>query len=231
MKVILFGATGMVGASVLIECLDDERVESVLAVGRKASGVTHPKVRDLVHADLLDYADIRQQFRGFDSCFYCLGVSTVGQDEASYTRITYDITIAAATALAEVNPGMTFCFVSAAGADSTERGRVMWTRVKGKTENRLFTLPLNAYMFRPGLIQPRKGVRSRTAWYNMFYAIMAPIYPIVRPFAGAFMTTTEDLGKAIISVAAAGFDKRILESSDINRAAAGPAGVSRRVQF
>lgn len=223
MRVILFGATGMIGSGVLIECLADARVESVLCIGRKPSGVTHPRVRNLVRDNLDDLSDVRDQLRGHDACFYCLGVSSVGLGEAEYSRITFDLTLAAARALAEVNPGSTFCYVSGGGSDASERGRVMWARVKGRTENALLALPLNAWMFRPGYIQPRKGVRSKTAWYQAFYTVMGPFYPVLRLAFGSLMTTTENVGRAMIAVAAAGAagaDRRLLENDDINRIAA-----------
>jgi uncharacterized protein YbjT (DUF2867 family) len=220
MKVILFGATGMVGAGILLECLDDPRVESVLTVGRKPSGVQHARVRDLVRADLYNYADVREQLRGYDTCFFALGISVVGLDEAAYTQITHDIPLAAATVLAELNPKMTFCFVSGAGADSSGRARAMWARVKGRTENDLLAMPLNTYVFRPGLIQPRRGVTSKTGWYNVFYTLLAPLYPLLRATLGGIVTATDSVGIAMIHVAAAGDEKRIIETSDINRIAA-----------
>jgi uncharacterized protein YbjT (DUF2867 family) len=219
MKVILFGATGMVGAGILLECLDDSRVESVLCIGRKASGVTHAKVRDLVRTDLHDFSDLADDLRGHDACFFALGISVVGLDEAAYRRITLDIPVAIATTLERVRPGMTFCFVSGAGADSSETGRQLWARVKGAAENRLLAMKLNAYVFRPALIQPRRGVTSKTGWYNLFYTLTAPVYPLLLRLLPSLVTATDTVGRAMIEVAATRYPKRILETGDINRAA------------
>jgi uncharacterized protein YbjT (DUF2867 family) len=164
MRVLVFGATGMIGQGVLRECLLAPDVESVAAIGRTATGIAHPKLRDIVHRDLVDYRAIESQLSGFDACFFCLGVTSAGMSEEDYTRIAYDITIAAAETLARLNPQMTFVYVSGVGTDSTERGRTMWARVKGRTENALLRLPFRgAYMFRPGFIEPRFGVKSRTS--------------------------------------------------------------------
>ena len=219
MRVILFGATGMVGAGALIECLADARVESVISISRRACGTTHTKLREILHGDFFEYESIQSIFRHADACFFCLGVSAAGLDEAEYHRKTFDLTLAAARAMATVCPTMTFCYVSGAGTDSTERGRFMWARVKGKTENALLALPFRAsYMFRPGFIQPVKGVRSSTAWYQAVYTITAPLVPLLRPLFGRLMTSTDVVGRALINVAANGYPQPILESSDINRA-------------
>jgi uncharacterized protein YbjT (DUF2867 family) len=171
MKVVLFGASGMVGQGVLRECLLDPDVESVLSIGRSASGQLHPKLRELVHRDFLDYSAVESQLSGFDACFYCLGVSSVGMQEADYRRVTYDFTMAAAQVLAKLNPGMTFVYVSGMGTDSSERGRSMWARVKGQTENALLRLPFKAaYMFRPGAIAPLHGIQSKTRTVRWLYA-------------------------------------------------------------
>lgn len=216
MNVVIFGATGMVGTGVLIECLDDPRVRSIMVLGRQRCGVTHPKLRELIRSDFFDYGDARADLKGHDACFFCLGVSVVGKTEAEYHRMTHDITLAAAGILAELNPGLTFCYVSGEGADSTERGRYMWARVKGKTENRLLRMPLTAYLFRPGYIQPLKGVRSKTRWYQAFYTVAAPLYPLLKRLLPTHVTTTENVGRAMIRVAAEGYSKRALENSDIN---------------
>lgn len=216
MNVIIFGATGMIGSGVLLECLDDTRVESVLTIGRTATGVKHPKLREIARADLFDYADIQDQLTGYDACFFCLGVSSTGMSEVDYQRITYDLALAAAETLARVNPGSTFCFVSGQGTDSTEKGRVMWARVKGKTENHLLRLPLDAYMFRPGLIQPVRGVRSKTRLYQTLYNIVGPIFPLLRRLFPRQITTTAVIGHAMLRVATEGYEKRILETPDIN---------------
>jgi uncharacterized protein YbjT (DUF2867 family) len=216
-KVILFGATGMVGAGVLAECLEDARVRSVLIVGRSTSGVGHPKVRERLREDLFHYRDLLPELGGHDACFFCVGVSSLGMDEAAYTRISYDLTIAAAEAVAAASPGLTFCYVSGEGTDRTGEGRAMWARVKGRTENRLLEMEgLDAYMFRPGYIQPRKGIRSKTRVYRTLYAALSPFYPVLRRLAPSHVTTTENVGRAMIEIAASGYGARILENRDIN---------------
>jgi uncharacterized protein YbjT (DUF2867 family) len=159
MKVIIFGATGMVGQGVLRECLLDPDVQRVLSIGRSATGQRHEKLRELIRADLLDYSAIENELRRYDACFFCLGITSLGLSEEQYRRVTYDITMAAAKALARLNPDMTFVYVTGAGTDSTEHGRTMWARVKGETENALLRLPFRAaYMFRPAAIQPLYGI-------------------------------------------------------------------------
>jgi uncharacterized protein YbjT (DUF2867 family) len=218
MKVILFGATGMVGQGVLRECLLDPGVESVLAVGRSASGQTNPKLREIVHDNFLDFSGIESQLAGFDACFFCLGVSSLGMDDERYRHLTYDITMAAATVLARLNPGMVFVYVTGRGTDSTEKGPLMWARVKGKTENDLLKLPFKAaYMFRPAGIQPLHDIRSKTGWVQAIYVVSAPLLSLLNRVAPAYMTTTEQVGRAMIGVARDGYPKPILESEDINR--------------
>jgi len=218
MKVILFGATGMIGTGVLNECLRDDRVREVVSVQRSSSGMSHPKLRELIRSDFYNYDDARDVFRGADACFFTLGVSAVGKSEAEYHRVTFDLTMAAARTLAGLNPGMTFCFVTGVGTDSTERGRVMWARVKGKTENALLALPLKAYMLRPGYIHPTGGVQSKTRLYRLFYLVTTPLYPVLRRLTPNLVTTNETVGKAMIELAVRGYSKRILETSDINKA-------------
>ncbi|HEV8038888.1 MAG TPA: NAD(P)H-binding protein [Bryobacteraceae bacterium] len=214
---ILFGATGMVGQGVLRECLLDPGVHEVQSIGRSASGKQDPKLRELIHADFLDYSDIESQLAGFDACFFCLGVSSAGLTEEQYTRSTYDITLAAARTLARLNPEMTFIYVSGMGTDSSERGRSMWARVKGKTENELQRLPFKAaYMFRPGVIVPLHGVKSKTQLYRFFYAVLGPLLPLLSGRFPKYVTTTEQIGRAMIKVARDGWPTPILESSDIN---------------
>lgn len=222
MKAIIFGATGMVGSGVLIECLADPRVEAVLVVGRSRCHVDHPKLRELIHTDFFDYTTIAPELAGYDACFFCLGVSSAGMGEAAYQHVTYDLTLAAARTLAKGNTGMTFCYVSGQGTDSTEHGRSMWARVKGRTENALLRLPLNAFMFRPGIIQPLKGVRSRTRLYQLFYTLTGPFFPVLRRLLPSQVTTSVNVGRAMIRVAVDGYGKRILEVRDIN-ALANPA--------
>jgi uncharacterized protein YbjT (DUF2867 family) len=209
----------MVGAGALIECLSDTRVRSVLAVTRSPTGRSHPKLREILHKDFFNYDSLARDFGSCDACFFCLGVSSIGMSEPDYTRMTYDLTLAAARAMVGANPRMTFCYVSGVGTDSSERGRTMWARVKGRTENALLALPFAAaYMFRPGYIQPVGGVRSKTPWVQAAYTVLAPIYPVLRPLLRG--TTTNYFGRAFIEVAASGYPKRILYSRDINALAA-----------
>jgi uncharacterized protein YbjT (DUF2867 family) len=217
MKVILFGATGMVGQGCLRECLLDPAVESVLAVGRSPTGQQHARLREIVHDDFLDYSAIESQLAGYDACFFCLGVSSAGMNEDRYRHLTYDITMAAATMLAKLNPRMVFIYVTGRGTDSTERGNLMWARVKGKTENDLLKLPFKAaYMFRPAGIQPLHGIRSKTAWVQAIYVAAAPLLTLLNRVAPKYMTTTEQVGRAMIKVAKDGYPKPVLESEDIN---------------
>ena len=216
MRVVLFGATGMIGSGVLLECLRDPGVTAVLAVGRSPAEPSHPKLTQLIHDDFLDFRSMRDQLTGYDACFFCLGVSAVGMTEADYHRLTYEITIAAAETLFAANPHLTFCYVSGASTDSTERGRMMWARVKGKTENRLLAMSERSYMFRPGFIQPVHGVRSKTRLYRLIYDLTGPIYPLLRRLFPSSVSTSDGLGRAMIAVAARGYPKRILEIPDIN---------------
>jgi uncharacterized protein YbjT (DUF2867 family) len=217
MNVLLFGATGMVGQGVLRECLLDPEVERVETVGRTGTRQVHPKLREVVHEDLWHYESIEPELAGFDACFFCLGVSSAGMKEADYARVTYDITMAAAETLARLNPGMTFIYVSGAGTDSSEQGRSMWARVKGKTENALVRLPFKvAFMFRPGFIQPLHGVRSKTASYRILYSLMKPLLPLLRWAMPGSILTTEQIGRAMIVVAKSGAPKQILEARDIS---------------
>jgi uncharacterized protein YbjT (DUF2867 family) len=218
MKVILFGATGMVGQGVLRECLLDADVESVLAVGRSPTGQRHAKLREIIHQNFLDYSAIQSELGGYDACFFCLGVSSVGMDEERYRHLTYDVALAAAKTLATRNPGMAFVYVTGRGTDSSEQGGLMWARVKGKTENDLLKLPFKAaYMFRPAGIQPLHGIRSKTAWVQGIYVAAAPLLSLLNRVAPKYMTTTEQVGRAMIKVARNGYPKPVLESDDINR--------------
>jgi len=211
----------MVGAGALIECLDVPRVRSVLAIGRSPTGRSHPKLREALHSDFFEYDTLRADFASCDACFFCLGVSAVGMAEAAYSRLTYDLTLAAARAMVASNPNLTFCYVSGVGTDSTERGRTMWARVKGRTENALVALPFKAaYMFRPGFIQPMKGVRSKTGWYQAMYTLTAPFFPVLQRLFPRASTTTANLGRALIEVAVKGYPKPILYSPEINALAA-----------
>lgn len=221
MKVILFGATGMVGQGVLRECLVDPEVRTILSVGRSTTGLQNKKLRELVHTDFLDYSAIESQLAGFDACFFCLGVSSAGLSEERYRHLTYDITLAAARTLAPLNPSMTFVYVSGAGTDSSEHGRSMWARVKGKTENDLMRLPFKAaYMFRPGAIVPLDGIRSKTKVYQFFYSVLGPLMPFLNRRFPKYVTTTRQLGRAMLKVAKQGAPQQVLESSDIHDQAA-----------
>jgi uncharacterized protein YbjT (DUF2867 family) len=218
MKVVLFGATGMVGQGVLRECLLDPSVESVLAVGRSPTGKRHAKLREIVHDNFMDYSAIESELAGHDACFFCLGVSSIGMDEERYRHLTYDITLAAASVLARLNPQMVFVYVTGRGTDSTEQGSLMWARVKGKTENDLLKLPFKAaYMFRPAGIQPLHGIRSKTCWVQGIYVATSPLLSLLTRVAPKYMTTTEQVGRAMLKVARDGYPKPVLESEDINR--------------
>jgi uncharacterized protein YbjT (DUF2867 family) len=215
MRVLLFGATGMVGQGVLRECLLAQDVEEVLCVGRSGTGQAHPKLREIRHANLLDPSALEPDIKAFDACFFCLGVSSAGMKEKDYRRLTFDLTLGLARMLARLHPGMTFIYVSGAGTDSTEQGRSMWARVKGETENALLRLPLKAVIFRPGVIIPLHGIRSRTALYRFIYSLTRPLW---RPLQKAFphsVCTTEQVGQAMLRVARLGAPKPVLEAPDI----------------
>ena len=217
MRAILFGATGMVGQGVLRECFIDASVTEVLAVGRSPTGVQHAKLREVLHDNFTDFSKIESQLRGYDACFFCLGVSSVGMEAERYRHLTYDVTMAAANTLVRLNPGMVFTYVTGRSTDSTEQGPVRWARVKGKTENDLLKLPFKAaYMFRPAGIQPLHGVRSKTAWVQAIYVVAAPLLSYLVRTAPKYMTTSEQLGRAMIKVARDGYPKPVLESEDIN---------------
>ena len=222
MKVVLFGATGMVGQGVLRECLLDKDVELVLSIVRAPSGTVHDKLRERVQTDFFNWSALEPELAGLDACFFCLGVTSVGMTEADYTRVTYDLTLSVATVLARLNPRMVFVYVSGAGTDSTEKGRTMWARVKGKTENALRALPFRAvYLFRPGFIQPLHGITSKTLLYRAVYFVFTPLAPILRAIAPGAMTTTESLGRAMLAVARLGAPTQILDNRAINALAAG----------
>jgi uncharacterized protein YbjT (DUF2867 family) len=216
MNLLLFGATGMVGQGVLRECLLDPGVASVVSIGRSSVGISNPKLREIIHIDLTNYAPIESQLSGFDACFFCLGVSSAGMTEEQYTQITYTITLRAAVTLARLNPAMTFVYVSGVGTDSSEHGRAMWARVKGRTENALLRLPFKAaYMFRPGIILPRFGARSRTGWYRALYTLTRPLFPLLRVAFPNEVLATDEIGQAMLIVARHGAPKHVLEPHDI----------------
>jgi uncharacterized protein YbjT (DUF2867 family) len=218
MKVLIFGATGMVGRAALLQCLRDPDVEQVVTIGRTAIAAREQKLCEIVHQDMLNYAGMEDSLSGFDACFYCLGVASSGMKEADYERVTFGFALAAAEMLSRVNPEMTFVFVSGSGADSTEKGRVMWARVKGRTENALLRLPLNAYIFRPGFIEPMDGVESKTSSYRALYRVAKPLFPILRWTLPNQVLSTRDIGQAMLNVVRRGYKKRILETGDIRAA-------------
>jgi uncharacterized protein YbjT (DUF2867 family) len=218
MKVLIFGATGMVGQGVLRECLRAPDVKAVLSLGRTAIGLQHPKFRELVHADMSSYAGLESECAGYDACFFCLGVSSSGMKQADYEHITYDFTLAAAQTLCRINPQMTFIYISGSGTDSSEKGRMMWARVKGRTENALLRLPFKAYIFRPGFIEPMDGIQSKTPSYRIFYRVIKPLLPLLRRAFPNRILSTRDIGQAMLSVARDDYSKWILETRDIRAA-------------
>ena len=210
-KAIITGATGMVGEGVLLECLNHPDVEQVLVINRRPGGVSHPKLREIIHADFFNLASIEQRLIGFNACFFCLGVSSVGMSKEEYTHVTYDLTLSVAQLLAKLNPEMTFCYVTGAGTDSSEHGRVAWARVKGATENALIRLFKQAYMFRPGFMKATPGQKN----VKSFYKYIAWIYPIGRALYPAGFCTLQEVGLAMIKAATKGYPKQILEVEDI----------------
>jgi len=216
MKVLLLGATGMIGQGVLRECLADPGVERVVALGRAPSGAAHPKVRDVVAKDLFDLAPHAAELDGLDACFFCLGTSAAGLSEADYRRVTKDLTLSVARFLVARSPGMAFVYVSGEGTDSTEQGRVMWARVKGETENALLALPFRAAcMFRPGFIQPLHGIRSRTPLYRAIYAVLSPLFPVLDRLFPDRVTDTARLGRAMLAAVRGGAPK-VVDARAIN---------------
>lgn len=218
MNVVIFGATGMVGQGVLRESLLDPGVGRVVTVGRAATGRTDAKLREVVVPDVADLSAVESGLAGIDACFFSLGVSAAGMTEDAYAKVTYDLTMAAARTLLRLNPGMTFIYVSGQGTDSSERGRMMWARVKGRTENALLAMPFGAaYMFRPGVIVPLHGITSRTGWYRALYAVMTPLLPVLRRLFPNAVITTEQIGRAMLAVARSGYPRRVLERGDLAR--------------
>jgi uncharacterized protein YbjT (DUF2867 family) len=212
MNIILFGATGMVGQGVLRECLNDDGVEGVLVVGRSSTGITHPKLRELVRKDLFDFGvDGVFGLEGYDACFFCLGVSAAGMSEADYTRLTFDLTTGWGQALARINPAMTFIYVSGAGTG----GKAMWAQVKGRTEAALLALFPSAYMVRLAVLRPMHGEVSRTRWTRITYALFRPLFPLARAIAPGSVITTEELGRAMLRLAREGSPRRIIEARDL----------------
>jgi uncharacterized protein YbjT (DUF2867 family) len=217
MRALVFGGTGMIGQGLVLELVRDPGVTKAILVGRAASSAADPKIEQHTVRDLTDLAPIRTALTGIDACFWCLGISSVGLDEAAYRRITYEYTVAAAKQLIAWNPSMAFIFVSGASTDSSEKGAVMWARVKGAAENAILGMGFGrAHCVRPAFIQPSAGIRSRTAMYNFFYAVTRPLYPLVRLTMPGFSTTTEELGRAMIRLAREGHVKSVLEQRDMN---------------
>jgi uncharacterized protein YbjT (DUF2867 family) len=220
MKVLIFGATGMVGQGVLRECLLADDVDVVTAVGRSALDVQHPKLKQVAHSDMTNLAPVEALLHGHDACFFCLGVSSVGMTEPDYYHLTYDITLAVARTLAKNDPAMSFAYVSGAGTDSTERGRIMWARVKGKTENDLLQLPFSrVFLFRPGVIQPLHKVRSKTPLYQMIYTILGPILSLAKRLFPNHLVTSKEVGDAMLNSARHVSKSAVFEVKDIVRLA------------
>ena len=218
MRVILFGGSGMVGKGALLACLSDPDVEQVLLVVRKATGEASAKVVELVHEDFFDWNGVEERFAGYDACFFCLGVSAVGMKEAEYRRTTYDLTLGVAKMLERVGSLKTFVYVS--GQNTNANGRQMWARVKGATENALMAMSFaQVFCFRPGYIQPLHGIRSKVGWYNGFYTALSWAYPMMRKWMPGMVTSTEEVGRAMIQVARHGYTSKVLETKDIGVAA------------
>ena len=218
MNVLIFGATGMVGQGVLRECLQASDVSLVKTVGRTPTGQQHPKLRELVHAEMWDYEGVEDELADFDACFFCIGVTSSGMGEKKYTHLTYDMTMAVAQTLARLNPAMVFVYVSGAGADTSGTSRIMWERVRGNTENALLKLPFRGvYIFRPGMIQPLDGIKSKTAAYRIFYSLTKPLLPLLRAALPQHVLTTRQVGQAMLAVVRGGAQKRVLESADIGK--------------
>jgi len=211
-RAIITGATGMVGEGVLHECLHHPAVEHVLVVNRKPCGVSHPKLKEIIHKDFLDLSPIADQLSGYNACFFCLGVSSVGMSEEEYYKLTYTLTLHFAKTLATPHNNMTFCYISGKSTDSSEQGRMMWARVKGKTENDLMKLPFKAvYNFRPGVIEPTKGLKNTLVYYKYFTWLI----PIIHWLAPNMISTLKELGLAMINAVTKGYHKQILEVKDI----------------
>jgi uncharacterized protein YbjT (DUF2867 family) len=215
-KVILTGATGMVGKGVLLECLDHDSVDEVLVIGRNVSGIKHSKLKELIIKDFIDLSGVQNQLYGYDACFFCMGISAAGLSEGEYRKITYDFTMTLARSLYSINPDITFTYVSGQGTDSAEKSRMMWARVKGKTENDLLKLGFKqAFMFRPGFIIPLRGIKSRTRSYQFIYDYFMWLIKVVKYLAPGSVVTTTQLGLAMINAMLRGYDKKILRPEDI----------------
>ena len=211
-KVIITGATGMVGEGVLHECLQSEQVESILVLSRKPCGISHSKLKEVLHDNFFNLSSVIDQLVNYNACFFCLGVSSVGMKEAAYTKLTYTLTLNVANVLSRLNSGMTFCYISGAGTDSSEKGRSIWARVKGKTENELMKLPFKqVFNFRPGIIKPTKGLKNTLS----FYKYLGWLFPVIDLFFSKYVCTLKELGLAMIHAATRGYNKQILDVKDI----------------
>ncbi|MBB6459626.1 Rossmann-fold NAD(P)-binding domain-containing protein [Flammeovirga kamogawensis] len=216
-KAIITGATGMVGKSVLLECLDSDKVEKVLIIVRESIGMKHPKLEEVIHKDFFDLTDIIPKLVGYNACYFCLGISSAGVSIKEYSHITYDLTLHFANIILPLNPDISFCYVSGAGTSSKENSATDWANVKGKTENQLLKFPFkSAYMFRPAVIQPEKGVESKVSVYKTIYKILRPVFPILDRLFPKYVTTSTRLGKAMINVVNKGYKTNIIENDDIN---------------
>jgi hypothetical protein len=214
----------MVGEGVLLECLSRDEVDRVLVINRKPCQVVHPKLKEIIHTDFYDLSPIQSQLTGYNTCLFCLGVSSVGMKEKEYHHLTYDLTMHVAQTLSHLNPDMVFCYISGAGTDSTEKGKTMWARVKGKTENDLMKLPFKrVYNFRPGVLQPIKGAKNTLS----FYKYGGWLLPIIRLFAPKYITTLKQLGIAMIRAASSGYEKQVIEVKDIQALASENKGGAR----
>ena len=212
-KAILTGATGMVGEGVLHESLQHSAVETVLVIGRRPCGITHPKLKEIIHADFHNLSAIENELSRYNACFFCLGVSSVGMKEPEYTHLTYKLTMHVAETLVKLNSNMTFCYISGASTDSSEKGKMMWARVKGKTENDLMKLPFQkVYNFRPGILEPTKGLKNTLPYYKYFMWLL----PVIRVIAPNYISSLKSIGLAMINAVTKGYEKQILEVKDIN---------------
>lgn len=219
-KVIITGSTGMVGKGVLLECLEDPSIESVLLINRKSVGIEHEKIKELLQEDFQNLSPLREELTGYDACYFCLGVSAYRMKEKEYNDITYKMTLHLAKLLSDINPEMSFCYVSGLGTDSSGKARSMWARVKGKTENAILKLPFKStYLFRPGYIHPMKGIKSQTSSYNTMYSILKPFYPIFKLIVPNKVTSSVNVGKAMIYTSKHSIDANILYNKEINELA------------
>jgi hypothetical protein len=219
LNVVITGASGMVGKGVLLYCLEDARVSSVLAIGRSPLGISHPKLKEMIQKDFYNFSNRQTELKGYDACFFCLGVSSAGMSEAEYSKITYNITLSFASAFYKASPNAVFCYVSGQGTDSSEKGKVMWARVKGRTENAILNMGFKgAYMFRPAFIKALRGAKSKTKLYSFFYTLFRPLFPLIM-LSKKMATDTDRIAKAMLSVSLDGYDLKVLYCAEINRIA------------